>query len=338
MIETIEKYLGSVSVGELQIHRSMAIVPILAQTEVEVDYSTLDEAYQEGVITVVEITKEGNVPNLKLLNRGPKMILIVDGEELVGAKQNRIVNVTMLIGANREIIIPVSCVERGRWSYSSDAFFSEGRMMSARLRKGAYSDVHDSLKRGRGYYPDQLKVWQNVSEEAFELGIHSGTEAMADTYRGKASAIDEYLKAFTIFPHQVGMVSLVNNKVVGVDSFGRSDTFSKMHRKLVSSYVLEAMGCGEDKSDASSLKNRAQEFLDRAKRGKMESHRSVDLGTDVRLEDDQMVGSFLAFERQILHLAIFPKDNGGSSGARIHGPSRRRDGLLRSTLGSEEEV
>ena len=338
MIEAIEKYIGTVLVGEPQIHRNMAIAPILAQTEVAVDYSTLDEAYQERLITVVEITKEGNVPNLKLLNRWSKMILIVDGEELVGAKQNRIVNVTMLIGANREIVIPVSCVERGRWSYSTDAFFSEGRMMSARLRKGAYSDICDSLKRGGGYYPNQAKVWRKVTEEADRLGIHSCTEAMADTYKGNAGAIDDYLRAFTICPGQVGMVSFVNNKVVGVDSFGKSDTFSKMHRKLVSSYVLEALGCRENESDASSLKNRGQEFLDRAKRGKMESHRSVDLGTDVRLEDDQMIGSFLSFEGQILHLALFSKDNGSSSGTRIHGPSRRRDGLLRSTLGSEEEV
>jgi hypothetical protein len=161
---------------------------------------------------------------------------------------------------------------------------------------------------------------------------------MADTYRGKTGAIDEYLRAFTICPHQVGMVSLVNNKVAGVDAFGKSDTFSKMHRKLVSSYVLEALGSGEDKSDAPSLKNRAQEFLDRAKRGKMEAHRSVDLGTDVRLEDDHLIGSFLAFEGQILHLALFPKDGGSFSGTRIHSPSRRRNGLLRSTFGSGDEA
>jgi len=338
MIEAIEKYLGTVSVGEPQVHRNMAIAPVFTQKEIAIDYTTLDEAYQANLITVVEITEGGQVPNLRLLNRGSKMILIVDGEELVGAKQNRIVNVTMLIGANREVVVPVSCVERGRWSYSTRAFFSEGRMMSARLRRGAYADVCDSLKRGRGYYPNQLKVWQNVSEEAGKLGVHSCTEAMADTYKGNAGAIDEYLRAFTICPHQVGMVSFVNNTVVGVDSFGKSDTFRKMHRKLVSSYVLEALGCRENESDASSLKNRGQEFLDKAKRGKMEAHQSVDLGTDVRLEDDHLIGSFLTFEEQILHLALFPKDNGRSIGTRIHRPSRRRDALLRSTFGSGDEA
>jgi ARG and Rhodanese-Phosphatase-superfamily-associated Protein domain len=35
-------------------------------------------------------------------------VLILDGEELVGAKQNRIVNVTILVVTQSEIVIPVS--------------------------------------------------------------------------------------------------------------------------------------------------------------------------------------------------------------------------------------
>jgi hypothetical protein len=56
------------------------------------------------------------------------------------------------------------------------------------------------------------------------------------------------------------------------------------------------------------------------------------------VEDDQTIGSFLAFDGQILHFALFPKDGGSFSGTKIHGPLRRRNGLLRSILGSEEEV
>ena len=59
------------------------------------------------------------MPDLKVINKSEVMVLILDGEELVGAKQNRIVNTTILIPAKETVLIPVSCVEQGRWSYDT---------------------------------------------------------------------------------------------------------------------------------------------------------------------------------------------------------------------------
>jgi hypothetical protein len=63
-----------------------------------------------------EVSRGGSVPELKVVNKSDRMLLILDGEGLVGAKQNRIVNTTILIAGNTTTVIPVSCVEQGRWS------------------------------------------------------------------------------------------------------------------------------------------------------------------------------------------------------------------------------
>ena len=47
---------------------------------------------------------------------------MLDGEELIGAKQNRILNTTVLVAAHTEVTIPVSCVEQGRWGYRGRQF------------------------------------------------------------------------------------------------------------------------------------------------------------------------------------------------------------------------
>ena len=39
-------------------------------------------------------------------------MLLIEGEESVGAKQNRTLNVSILAPAGREIRIPVACLER----------------------------------------------------------------------------------------------------------------------------------------------------------------------------------------------------------------------------------
>ena len=48
---------------------------------------------------ITEISTGGSVLELKLVNKPPDKVLVVDGEELMGAKQNRIVNVSFLIAA-----------------------------------------------------------------------------------------------------------------------------------------------------------------------------------------------------------------------------------------------
>jgi hypothetical protein len=73
-------------------------------------------------------------PELKVVNKSDQKILLVDGEGLVGAKQNRVLNTTILIPPKSETTIPVSCVEHGGWSYRSERFGSQSRSMSANLR------------------------------------------------------------------------------------------------------------------------------------------------------------------------------------------------------------
>ena len=53
------------------------------------------------------MSEAGSVPYLQAVNKGPWPVLIFDGEELVGAKQNRITNATILVGVGKTVL-PVS--------------------------------------------------------------------------------------------------------------------------------------------------------------------------------------------------------------------------------------
>src|ERR1700730_11677852 len=69
-----------------------------------------------------EVSEAGSVLFLKVVNGADRQLLLLDGEELLGAKQNRILNTTVLVDAHTEVIIPVSCVEQGRWGYRGRQF------------------------------------------------------------------------------------------------------------------------------------------------------------------------------------------------------------------------
>ena len=142
----IQNYLNEAKIGRKQSHRNLAIYPLLSSYAVEVEYITLDEALSRSLIEVGERDEAASVPELKVINKSPCLILILDGEELVGAKQNRIVNTTIMIQGNATMVIPVSCVEQGRWSYDSPRFHSEHRIMSSGLRAIKSEQVQFSLR------------------------------------------------------------------------------------------------------------------------------------------------------------------------------------------------
>ena len=118
-MQIIEKTLRQVSTGAGVSFNNLAATPLVGANGAEPDYLTLDEALARGDVRVTETSDAGDVPELLFENLGEKSVLLLDGEELVGAKQNRVLNLTILAPAKRTITIPVSCVEAGRWSHSS---------------------------------------------------------------------------------------------------------------------------------------------------------------------------------------------------------------------------
>ena len=54
------------------------------------EYLLSDEGIGSGSVTVEEVSEGGSVPNLLVENKGDIRILFIEGEELVGAKQNRV--------------------------------------------------------------------------------------------------------------------------------------------------------------------------------------------------------------------------------------------------------
>ena len=67
------------------------------------------------LVEVTEVDAAGSVPELLVINRSKRAVLIIDGEEVVGAKQNRVVNTSLLLPAESTTKIPMSCTEAGRW-------------------------------------------------------------------------------------------------------------------------------------------------------------------------------------------------------------------------------
>jgi hypothetical protein len=310
MQNVIDEYLGQAKVGRKQSYKNLAIYPLLSTYSIALDYILLDEALNEALIDVVEVDEAGDVPNLKVINKSERMVLILDGEELVGAKQNRIVNTTILIPGKATVVIPVSCVEQGRWHYDAPQFRSEERVMAPVMRARKAGKVSLSLRENLGFQSDQGEIWDGIVQIAQRRGAVSRSMAMSEVYEKDRSSIDEYVKHFRLIDGQVGAVFMINGKVVGLDTFGKADSFSKIFKKLVESYTLDAIDWFDSKKEHKALRSEVSKFLKASQRSPVEVHEGVGLGTDCRIESDKVTGFALAMDEQILHLSVFSRKNG----------------------------
>ena len=126
---------ASTSLGHLQRVHGLGVIPIFTEVSPELPVlEPLEKALERGLAKITETSPAGEVPFLKLENAGDCPIIILDGEEVIGGKQNRIVNTTLVIPANCSVKIPVSCIQAGRWRHERADFESAGSVFRARSR------------------------------------------------------------------------------------------------------------------------------------------------------------------------------------------------------------
>ena len=144
----VSNFLSKLEFGELKIFNNMGVISLFTSINQSPQYLTLKDALEKRLLTITEVSQSGSVPELKVVNRSKIPVLLLDGEELAGAKQNRVLNTTILLKENSETIIPVSCTEQGRWAYATPAFAESGNIMGHNLRARKASSVHQTLKGG----------------------------------------------------------------------------------------------------------------------------------------------------------------------------------------------
>jgi hypothetical protein len=291
---------------------NLTMYPLLVPDESAPGYLTLDEALAAGLASVTEVSEAGSVPELLVKNHARMPILILDGEELVGAKQNRIVNLTILVAAGQTLHIPVSCVEAGRWARRSREFASAGRAHFASGRARKLEQVSFSMRESGSRMADQCAVWQDIDDKAGRLMTESPTNAAAAMYDGHRSKLDEFAETLEATPRQAGAVFTINGVVAGVDLFDSPATWRKSMRKLVQSYGLDALdraeagghaGASKGGSDAQPQPTR---FLSTLKKAARERFPAIGLGEDVRINGTTIVGGGLVVDDRVIHLVAFP--------------------------------
>lgn len=228
-------WLGRVVTGETRRAGAIELTPLIHTGPHGETFLLLHEALASGVLEIVEREGGGQVNSVLAHNRGERAVLILEGESIVGAKQNRMVTLDAVVGAGESVEIPVGCVERGRWRHVSGKFASADLPVEPGIRRSTSSEMR------RHGHVDQARLWSDVDEK---LSLHRITSKSADYHeyvvRRKAEA-DRHLVDFRVEPNQVGVLARLDGQLLGLDVLGNPANWASLAERLVKTYVLAGL-------------------------------------------------------------------------------------------------
>jgi hypothetical protein len=335
-------FISNIRWGEIKEFNNLTIIPLFTENGPKSpDYLTMEDAINGRLLIIGEKNSGGSVPELIAQNLAEIPVLLLDGEEVIGAKQNRILNASILLEHKSTTVIPVSCVEAHRWNYTTENFGHSEAYLNYDIRREKHQDVNKSLMASREFRSDQGKVWDRIEEMNKELSVKSSTGAMHDAFDMVSGRLKKYFESFDFIEGQNGLFAFIDGRIAGFDILSRTEAFKKVFPKLIKSYAMDAVradmryekaqarknaykthqttgsienGGIKDVLEGSNSGNRnrpkvsldqAKYFMDEIKGCNESNFKSNGMGYDFRFVGPYAVGSALVCEDSVIHTAFF---------------------------------
>ena len=303
----MRRFLKNYEIGEPFFLRNLVLAPVLAKTNGGDGYMVLEQAIQSKSARIFD---RGNVNTVELDYLGDQPLFIMEGEEILGALQNRVVNTSVVVEEPHTVHLPVVCVEKGRWSGNSQ--FRESQTVAyPSLRAILASSVYESLKTRHEFSANQSQIWQSVDQTLKSLQVHSATQSMHDAYQTMEEEIGHYLEYLEdVDDRMAGFIAVVGGEVIGTDVFGSPALFQKVREKAARGYIIEAL---TRRFQTSPLVTRdfVTDFWESLQRRRYEAYPAVAHGKEYRFKRQGWVARGLVVEDQMVHFSAFPVPTGG---------------------------
>ena len=277
-----------------QVHENLAIIPLKTE-RTYIDILTLKKGLELGLAEVKEC-ENSQVNTLIVKNNAVTPLILIDGEEVVGGDQNRIVNATILIDAKSRMEIPVSCTEKGRWAYKSE-FKQSNYIANYKTRR-----AKEYASRSSHSYQDV--IWSSINNLEAENAFASPTSAMEESYEHLKANHNQILKEFEVVPGQNGVLVIVDGEIAGFELFLNSEIYKEFHEKILKSYLIDSKI--ENKTFTINVEA-ARAVINNALDSTFEEKKNNGIEEAFEFENDEGIGTLYSYKDKIIHLSYFKK-------------------------------
>jgi len=294
----LSRFLECLRVGVALDLGDVFVVPLFAPSAA-LRVALLEEALARREARVTEVTEHGRVDTLRVDNLGEVPLLLLDGEQIVGAKQDRVFNATMLVPPRSSIAAPVSCVERGRWHADSREMTSAEATLTPSIRASKLKSVATTLRTTQTYGGDQGRVWRDVENYAERTGTRSETMSFVQCLRARGPDVAARARALEAAPGQVGIAVVRGNVVASLDAFGSEELYARNQRKIARGVLAEI---GERAQATVEPQTTVQRAIAALAHGHMLRCAALGCGETLTVEAAQYALAAITYGGEVFHL------------------------------------
>ncbi len=292
---------------QLTCHGNLALVQLRVEPPGEFTFKPGGPELQRGKLVITESTGQGVVGQLLAVNHTADYLLLTDADVLVGAKQNRVLNKSVLLAPYSKTAIDVSCIERLRWQYTTPNFESPKAVADMLLRKSKMDSFFvDTDENTLSAQSTQQTVWESVSKSLSKAGYKSNTESYAELAAHQAR--NQMPTACEPEPECNALVILEDRKVVSIDMFGNDACYRHYFPLLRDAAFRSHPATKTDPADRHEAFYKACEAVEQfMEQGRKTEEAYSGHGLMERSEGKQLAGFILSIQGQLVHTAGFSK-------------------------------
>lgn len=272
--------------------RNLKIYPIKGDNGNGFTLTTIEEAINAGDAEFRELDTP-DVNEILFINRGNTPVLMLDGDEITGALQNRIISKSDIAEPNSTHRISVICAEENRWDEIGG--FKTGYC--------SYPGLRALLTKSRQTKGDMQKaIWKEIQRKMTVTKTRSATSSMHDIFENLAEEINRYIEDFQSLNHNtIGLIGTTGNRILGCDIFQNPKIYQKCETKLVRSYALDAIEYLHKENGHLEV----EKFLN-ATLAALNKNESKTKTQNITIKADGLLGQATVYQNSIVHLSAFP--------------------------------
>lgn len=272
--------------------RNLKIYPIKGDNGSGFTLTTIEEAINSDDAEFHELDAP-DVNEILFTNRGNSPVLMLDGDEITGALQNRIIATSNVTEPNSTRRVSVICAEENRWDEIGG--FKTGHC--------SYPGLRALLTKSRQTKTDMQKaIWKEIQRKMTVTKTRSATSSMHDIFENLAEEINRYIEDFQSLNHNaIGLIGTTGNRILGCDIFQNPEIYQKNEKKLVRSYALDAIEYLHKENGHLEVEKFLNAIL--AALNKNESKAKTQ---NITIKADGLLGQATVYQDNIVHLSAFP--------------------------------